>query len=129
MKPYKNYINFKGRARRKEYWLFLLINILIIVIFMTLDTVIDSRSFSEMVSGVLAIYMLFNIVPFLALIVRRLHDVGKSGWYWFIRFIPIIGGIWLLILLCTDSQKGPNKWGDNPKGFGNLDDIDLIGSE
>jgi uncharacterized membrane protein YhaH (DUF805 family) len=47
--------------------------------------------------------------------VRRLHDVGKSGWMMLIALIPLVGGIWLLVLMCTDSQSGPNKWGENPK--------------
>ncbi len=55
--------------------------------------------------------------------------MGKSGWYFFVRFIPFIGNIWLLILLCTDSQKGANKWGKNPKDIGITDEIDFIGVE
>jgi uncharacterized membrane protein YhaH (DUF805 family) len=54
-------------------------------------------------------------VPGLAVLVRRLHDVGKSGWMYFIALIPIIGAIWLLVLLFTDSQQGDNNWGANPK--------------
>jgi len=60
--------------------------------------------------------------------VRRLHDTGKSGWYVFILLIPF-GGIWMLILLFTDSQMGPNEYGPNPKGLGNYDEIDQIGSD
>lgn len=58
---------------------------------------------------------------------RRLHDTGRSGFYWFIRFIPLIGAIWLLILLVEDSEYGTNKWGINPKENGNSDIINEIG--
>jgi len=61
------------------------------------------------------IYSLVVFIPGLAVLVRRLHDVGKSGWMYFIALIPIIGAIWLLVLLATDSEAGSNKWGENPK--------------
>jgi len=61
------------------------------------------------------IYALVVFIPGLAVSVRRLHDVGKSGWMYFIILIPIIGAIWLLVLDFTDSQEGSNKWGENPK--------------
>lgn len=60
-------------------------------------------------------YSLFVLIPNLAVSVRRLHDVGKSGWFLLIAFIPIIGAIWLIVLDCTDGQVGENKWGSNPK--------------
>ncbi len=68
------------------------------------------------------IYVLFQLVMFLpglAALSRRLHDTGKSGWYFLLILIPIIGAIILLIFLASDSQEGPNKWGPNPKGVGN----------
>ena len=55
------------------------------------------------------------LVPGLAVSIRRLHDVGKSGWYLLINLIPIAGPIWFLVLACTDSQPGHNKYGPNPK--------------
>jgi uncharacterized membrane protein YhaH (DUF805 family) len=60
--------------------------------------------------------MLAVLVPSLAVMIRRLHDIGKSGWWFFISFIPLIGSIWLLVLLVTDSQPGENQYGPNPKG-------------
>jgi uncharacterized membrane protein YhaH (DUF805 family) len=75
------------------------------------------------------IYILAIIIPSLALVVRRLHDVGKSGWFYLISFIPLVGPIWLLVLYCTDSNIGPNKWGDNPKELGNDTVINQIGKE
>ena len=64
------------------------------------------------------LYLIFGIIQFipgLAVVVRRLHDVGKSGWYYLIILIPLIGFIWILVLLCTDGVKEENKWGTNPK--------------
>jgi len=61
------------------------------------------------------LYSLATLIPGLAVAVRRLHDVGKSGWMLFIVLIPLIGAIWLLVLMVTDSQQGTNKWGQNPK--------------
>jgi uncharacterized membrane protein YhaH (DUF805 family) len=61
------------------------------------------------------LYAIALIIPGIAVLVRRLHDVGKSGWMILVLLIPIIGAIWMLVLLCTDSQTGSNKWGQNPK--------------
>ena len=72
---------------------------------------------------------MLTFIPGLAVAVRRLHDVGKSGWWYLIVFIPCVGFIWLLVLFVTDSEHGPNKWGDNPKGKGNHSSIDDIGTE
>lgn len=74
------------------------------------------------------IYLLFVFIPGFALSVRRLHDVGKTGWFILISFIPLVGLIWLLILFCTDSVPGVNEYGPNPKGIGNFDEIDQIGN-
>lgn len=129
IKPYKNYINFTGRTRRKEYWMFVLINAVICITLVFLSDHFEKNYQTDFFFAFFGFYVLFNIVPVLALIVRRLHDMGKSGWYWFVRFIPLIGPIWLLVMLCTDSEHGPNKWGNNPKGIGNATEIDSIGLE
>lgn len=73
------------------------------------------------------LFCLAVLIPALAVGVRRLHDVGKSGWMMLVGLIPFVGGIWLLVLYCTDSQYGENQWGPNPKGFGNSSDIGEIG--
>lgn len=120
-----NYANFEGRARRSEYWFFMLMNIIIIVVL----AVLSAASESTIGVGLIGIFGLAIITPLLALIVRRLHDIGKSGGYFFIRFIPIVGGIWYLVLMCTDSNYGPNHYGLNPKGLGNQNNQDdLINS-
>ncbi|WP_027125412.1 DUF805 domain-containing protein [Gelidibacter mesophilus] len=110
-----NYANFKGRARREEYWMFVLFNCLFIIgvamISGTLATLTDTEAFF----GLYVIYLLGIIIPSIAVVVRRLHDVNKSGWFYFIALIPLIGSIWLLVLLLTEGDKGPNQYGPDPK--------------
>ena len=100
-----NYTNFSGRARRSEFWWWTLFAFL-----MGILTVIP------ILGWLIALAML---LPNLAMQVRRLHDTGHSGWWWFIGLIPIIGFIVLLFFYVTDSKPGPNQWGPNPKGIGN----------
>lgn len=100
-----NYTNFSGRARRSEFWWWTLFAFL-----MGILTVIP------ILGWLIALAML---LPNLAMQVRRLHDTGHSGWWWFIGLIPIIGFIVLLIFYVTDSKPGPNQWGPNPKGIVN----------
>ncbi len=116
----EHYADFKGRARRKEYWMFTLFNIIFLGVAVVLDTLLG-LSFTELVpyGWIYVIYVLAVFIPGIAVVVRRLHDIGKSGWFYFIALIPIIGAIWLLVLLCTDSESGANKWGENPKKTGN----------
>lgn len=111
----KNFANFKGRARRKEYWMFGLFYYLIFLLMVFLDNMLGI-TLDGIDSGPLSIgYLLLMIVPSLSVLVRRLHDVGKSGWWMLILFVPIIGGIWLFILLVTDSKLEENEYGKNPK--------------
>ena len=111
----ENYANFDGRARRKEYWMFLLFNIIFAIAAMILDNVLGIAIEGVGYGPLYGIYALALFIPGLALSVRRLHDVGKSGWFMFIALVPIIGGIWLLILACTDGDSGDNEYGSNPK--------------
>lgn len=101
----KKYAVFKGRARRAEYWYFFLFNFIVTILLAVIDD-----------SGTLyGIYGLGVIVPSVAVGVRRIHDIGKSGWWLFIAFIPIVGTILLILDLAKDSQSGDNKYGSNPK--------------
>lgn len=128
IKCIKNYANFSGRARRKEYWMFLLFNIFIIITLSLISAALGKLLNSETPIFIVVLYTLFIIVPHLAVVVRRLHDINKSGVYWFVKFIPIAGPIWLLILLVEDSWDGNNQYGPNPKGYYN-DDISNIGKD
>lgn len=111
----KNYVGFSGRARRKEYWMFALFNVIFGIIAIVLDNVLNLRAIGLPYGLFYFIYGLGVFLPSLAVAIRRLHDVGKSGWMMFIVLIPIIGSIWLLVLMVTDSVPGENKYGLNPK--------------
>jgi len=122
----KKYATFNGRARRKEYWNFYLFMIISLVVVSIMDFILGTYIISipypvvgEIIrSGIGILYTLsslFFIIPTLAVSVRRLHDVGKSGAYLFVQLIPVVGAIWFLILLCTDSDLGVNRYGESPK--------------
>lgn len=102
------YALFTGRARRSEYWYFILFNI---IVSMGLGMV-DAFTRLEFLSG---LYGLVAIVPSLAVGARRLHDTGKSGWWLLISFAPFIGWIILIYLMVQDSQPFDNQYGPNPK--------------
>lgn len=111
----KKYAVFQGRARRKEYWMFCLFSSIFAIVAGFLDRLLGTAS-GDMAYGIFwALYVLAVVIPGLAVQVRRLHDVGKSGWWMFITLVPIIGGIWYFVLLVTDSQPGENQYGPNPK--------------
>ena len=105
----KNYAKFDGRARRKEYWMFVLGNFIIGFVLGFILGIIGAPPYIGY------IYSLAVLVPSIAVAVRRLHDIGKSGVWYFINFIPCIGSIWLIVLLCQDSMPGENEYGVNPK--------------
>jgi len=118
IKVLKQYADFSGRARRKEFWMFALFNFLIalaLALIMGFGTASKSSGLATIGIILYVGYALSIIIPSLAVCVRRLHDVGRSGWWYFINFVPFVGVIILLIWFCTDSQEGENKWGANPK--------------
>ena len=130
----KNYTNFSGRARRSEFWFFILFHfIFVITIFFLADffgEFSDGEDSSNAASLPIILYFLYlaaTFIPTLAVTSRRLHDMGKSGTWFFIYFVPLIGGIWLLVRLFSNSEPGMNKWGYNPKEE-NHDEIDEIGN-
>ena len=110
IKCIKQYADFKGRARRKEYWMFTLFYSIFTIAAMLIDAILlEELPIFETLFG------LFILIPSFAVEVRRLHDIGKSGWMMLIVLIPIVGAIWLIVLFCQDSEPGSNNWGDNPK--------------
>ncbi|MCP8617363.1 DUF805 domain-containing protein [Salirhabdus salicampi] len=109
LKVLKNYSTFSGRARRKEYWMFVLYNAIFGVLLSVLELVIN-------LEGVLTtFYGLALLLPALAVTVRRLHDIGKNGWWYLLMLVPIVGAIMILIFTCLDSQEDENRFGPNPK--------------
>jgi len=111
----KKYAVFSGRARRSEYWYFALFNLILMLVAMGLDNLLGT-TISVLPYGVFYFALaLAMIIPSLAVFVRRMHDIGKSGWWYFIAFIPIVGAIWLLVLCCTEGTSGDNDYGTDPK--------------
>ncbi|MGY6648979.1 DUF805 domain-containing protein [Wenyingzhuangia sp. IMCC45574] len=121
LKVLKQYADFKGRARRKEYWMFVLFNAIIGWALQGIFLATDIKIF-EFASMA---YSLALFIPGLAVLVRRLHDIGKSGWMFFIILIPAVGIIWLLVLLCTNGEEGSNDYGQDPKNPN--DELEEIG--
>lgn len=99
----QKYAVFDGRARRSEYWYFFLVNFIVSMILTFVDGALGLMSF-----GVSTVYSLAVLVPSIAVAIRRMHDVGKSGWF---ILIPIYN----LILACTEGEQGSNEYGPNPK--------------
>lgn len=112
----KKYAVFEGRARRKEYWFFVLFNVLALVALGMLDVLLGTYSEETEVGLFSGLYALAVLIPSLAVTVRRLHDTNRSGWWVLIHFIPIIGAIVMLVFTVLDSQPGANRFGPNPKG-------------
>lgn len=110
----KKYAVFSGRARRKEYWVFTLVSVVVSIILGIFDGALGFREPGE--TGPLrAVYSLVVLIPSLAVAVRRLHDTGRSGWWILIGLIPCVGFIILIVFFVQDSQPGPNEYGPNPK--------------
>lgn len=121
-----NYFNFEGRARRKEYWMFSLIHIIIFFVLGFFGGIFSDVNDDFGIGFILIIlYFIATFLPSLAVTVRRLHDTGKSGWYYLVTFIPYIGSIWLFILTVIEGDHGTNQYGPDPKN--NYEEINEIG--
>ncbi|MDR0672935.1 MAG: DUF805 domain-containing protein [Zoogloeaceae bacterium] len=120
-KVLKQYADFGGRVRRREYWFFVLFNIIAAIVAMAVDIAAGWELTVDRSTGLpnygpcYLTYVAAILLPGLAVSVRRLHDIGKNGWWLFISLIPLVGGIWLIVLFCTDGQDGENRYGANPK--------------
>lgn len=99
----KKYADFTGRARRKEYWMFILIYMIINIVFAVLGL--------ELISALIGLALL---VPSISIATRRLHDTGRTGWWQLIALIPVIGIIVLIVFLAQDGHE-TNDYGVNPK--------------
>ena len=124
--PLKRYADFSGRSRRKEYWMFLLF---IVLVYFALGVVLTMVGLSGNGEGsifgvggaTLIILLLFGlavIIPSIAVTVRRFHDQDKSGWFYLLNFIPYVGPIIVLVFMCLEGTRGPNRYGPDPKGGG-----------
>ena len=117
-----NYTNFEGRARRKEFWMFTLVSLVINVG----TLILDASLFSDLglVNG---LYTLAILLPSIAVGIRRMHDINKSGWWLLLWIFPVIGWVWLIILHCRDSDIGDNIFGSSDKyPDANDSDVDFL---
>ena len=115
-----NYSKFKGRSRRSDYWWIQLFLVLTNLAVAAIDLVLMNGDVERFIAngggGIVGlIWILVTIVPALAVLVRRLHDTGKSGWWALIGFVPLVGGIVLLVFTVLDSDAGENSQGPSPK--------------
>jgi len=108
---FANYVCFSGRARRSEYWYFVLFQVIVSVVLSILTSVTGATIFTVLAT----LFSLAVLLPSLGLSIRRLHDIGKSGWWLFIGLVPVVGSILLLVWTCKDSEPGDNAYGANPK--------------
>jgi uncharacterized membrane protein YhaH (DUF805 family) len=118
--PLKRYGDFSGRSRRKEYWMFALLNMMVIIFLMLLGFAGISQSgdlgtLSIIAIALGAIWVLGTFIPGLAVQVRRFHDQNKSGWFVLLGLIPYIGGLIILIFMVLDGTAGQNRFGPDPK--------------
>jgi uncharacterized membrane protein YhaH (DUF805 family) len=109
----KKYAQFSGRARRKEFWFFILITTLIALGLAVLDEVTGLNQATNRLSPLYSLYALAVAIPGLAVCVRRLHDIGKSGWWLLIALVPIAGLI-LLLFYVRPGNPGANEYGEDP---------------
>ncbi|MER7948798.1 DUF805 domain-containing protein [Streptomyces sp. NPDC096079] len=105
----KKYVAFSGRARRKEHWMFLLVNIIAVIIVASVDLAIGTFPL------LYPIYFLAVLLPHLGVTVRRLHDTGRSGWMILLGLIPLVGAVILVVFLATEGERQQNAYGPNPK--------------
>ena len=113
----KNYAVFSGRARRMEYWMYVLFNVIFAVAALILDNVLGLTIADVGYGPIYLLYTLATLIPGIAVSVRRLHDIGKSGWYLLMSLIPCVGGIILLVFAATAGDVGDNEFGADPKGY------------
>ena len=124
--PLRKYADFQGRARRMEYWLFVLFQWIVFIAAMIVGTLVDGilgNSRGDLGYGAATLTLvglawLGLLAPALAVSVRRLHDSGKSGWMILLSFIPFVGGLIVIVLMLIDGTPGPNQYGPDPKGRG-----------
>jgi uncharacterized membrane protein YhaH (DUF805 family) len=111
----KKYVVFSGRARRKEFWMFVLFNAVISIVLSLIDRIIGT-DYGSSGGGVLStIYSLAVLLPSLGVTWRRLHDTNRSGWWVLIGLIPCVGWIILIVFYATEGVAGDNQYGPDPK--------------
>ena len=107
-KVLRSYAVFEGRAQRKEFWMFLLFNVLVTFALHLIDAVMVH------VPLLSVIYSIAILVPYIAVGVRRLHDTDRAGWWLLVSFVPIVGWLIVVVLLALEGTRGPNRYGPDP---------------
>lgn len=110
----RKYAVFKGRARRREYWIFELMNSAIALALFVLAVQLGKAGYPYFLS-LPFLYIAATMIPSLSSLIRRLHDTGRSGWWFWISLIPVVGPLILFAMTVTDSNPGENRFGPNPK--------------
>jgi uncharacterized membrane protein YhaH (DUF805 family) len=123
IKVLKNYANFSGRARRKEFWFFALFNMIFAIAAAIVDNVLGIAFEDTGYGPLYCLYGLAVLIPGIAVSIRRLHDIGKSGWYYLLVLIPCVGGIILLVFALTPGDTYDNEFGSDPKA----DEANMLG--
>jgi uncharacterized membrane protein YhaH (DUF805 family) len=116
----KKYAVFAGRSRRKEYWYFVLFNVIVSLVLSAVDALLGTFSSASNGGLLSGIYGLAIIIPSIAVSVRRLHDIDRSGWWVLISLVPVIGTIVLLVFAVLEGTPGENRFGPNPKASGKV---------
>lgn len=107
---FSKYFTLSGRAGKAEFWWFVLLWFVVDLVL----SFLRSRDDGALLTAIVGLVALFLIIPFITVTVRRLHDVGRSGWWWWLHFIPLIGTI-VLVIFCVGESQGPNKYGPGPE--------------
>ncbi|MCP5399605.1 MAG: DUF805 domain-containing protein [Sphingobium sp.] len=130
--PLRRYATFGGRSRRKEYWMYALFLMLCMIGLRIIEDMFGFETMGEYayrnglelgvwekVEGgrLVGLFALATLIPSIAVAVRRLHDTDRSGWWMLLAFIPLIGTLWLLILMVLRGTRGPNRFGPDPVGI------------
>ncbi len=105
---FNKYATFQGRASRSEYWFFVLFQILAVIGGLILDAILGTSALFY------ALVVLGTLLPALSVMVRRLHDTGRSGWWYWISLVPLVGIILIIVWLCQVGTSGENVYGQDP---------------
>ncbi|KFC84258.1 DUF805 domain-containing protein [Buttiauxella agrestis] len=115
-KVLRNYVGFSGRARRKEFWMFILVNLVLTGVLSILDKMLGLRIAKD--EGLLTtIYGVLIFLPYWAVQFRRLHDTDRSAWWLLLLLIPIVGWLIILAFNCQNGTPGENRFGSDPKAL------------
>lgn len=117
LKVLRQYADFAGRARRKEYWMFTLVSLIISIVLAILDGMLKLNIDLLDIGLLGGFYSLAVLLPSWAVGVRGLHDTDRSGWWLLIGLIPLIGWIVLIVFLAIDGERQPNAYGPDPKAL------------